>query len=62
MEQISFEIYQKKVIIKIRDKICETSEDLLASPLCREILKRFLQDLDHKKSRLLNIFPEAQAK
>ena len=60
MEHISFEIYQKKVIIKIRDKVCETPEELLSSPLCREILKRFLNDLDRKKSLFLNIFPKSQ--
>ncbi len=50
------EIHENKVIIKIRDRICENADELLNSPLFMEILNRSLAELQHHDSYLLDIF------
>jgi len=51
-----YEISANKVIIKIKDRICETAEELISSPLFAEILNRCIQDLRGRDSYLLDIF------
>jgi len=46
------------VILRVRDHICDTGEDLLASPLFMEILRRCTDELARHNSSLLNIFPD----
>ena len=40
MQEQSISIIEKKIIIRIKDKVCETSEELLTSSLFREIVER----------------------
>jgi len=52
----SYKLFDSKVIIRSRDRICDTPEELLSSRLFREILKRCVSELSRRHSRLLSIF------
>lgn len=52
----SYEILERKIIIKIKNRICETPEELLSSPLLRVIVKKAIAQLEAKGSRLLSVF------
>jgi hypothetical protein len=54
----SYRVYDGKVIIRIRDRICDTPEELIGSPLFCEILTRYVEQLQKQQSKLLNFFPD----
>ena len=56
MNNQSFEIIANKVIMRIHDKVCESEQEILASPLFKEILKRAVEDLVLRNSHLLDVF------
>lgn len=58
MENISYQLFDGKVILRVRDKVCTKPEHLLASRLFQDVLRRYIADLTRKRSRLLNIFSE----
>lgn len=58
---IAFDIYKKKVIIRIDQRSCETADELLSSSLFREILDRAFVELSNRNSLLLDIFPDKTA-
>ena len=58
--QGTYRLVGKKVIIRLRDRVCETPEELIASDLFREIITRFLQGMRKKHSPLLQIFRDRQ--
>lgn len=58
MEYISYQLFDGKVILRVRDKVCTKPEHLLASRLFMDVLRRYIADLTRKRSRLLNIFSE----
>lgn len=57
MNETSYQIIDGKVIIRVRDRICEKPEELFSSDLFMEMLKRATGDLQHRNSPLLDIFP-----
>lgn len=57
MDQSTFEIIDKKVIIHVHEKFCESPADVLNSPLFKEILTLCLKELSIRNSRLLDVFP-----
>lgn len=58
MNGISFRIVDKKVIIKSKGRMCETSEELISCSLFIEILREAIDNLLERKSVLLDIFGE----
>lgn len=54
--QGSFRFVNRKVIIFLRDRVCETPEELMSSELFREVITRFVNDLKRRQSPLLSIF------
>ncbi len=52
----SFKIAEKKVFIRLRNQICDSSEELLRSELCHEIIKHAIASLQRRDSVLLKIF------
>lgn len=54
--QGTFKFVDRKVIIFLRDRVCETPEELMSSALFSEVLTRFIDDLKRKQSPLLQIF------
>ena len=56
MKYGDYQILKDKVIIRLADHICETSDELINSRLFFDILKRDINDLKKRNSRMLNIF------
>ena len=54
--QGTFRFVNRKVIIFLRDRVCETPEELMSSELFHEVVTRFVNDLKRKQSPLLQIF------
>lgn len=54
--QGSFRFVDRKVIIFLRDRVCETPEELMSSELFHQVVTRFVNDLKRKESPLLKIF------
>jgi energy-coupling factor transporter ATP-binding protein EcfA2 len=52
----SFKISEKKVFIRLKNQICDSSEELLRSDLCYEIIKHAVAALERRKSFLLKVF------
>ena len=46
----------KKVILRISGRICETPKELFSSNLAREIIQRYLNDLQERNAHALQIF------
>ena len=46
----------KKVIIRLRDRVCENTDELLSSDLFYEITRRFVNELKRRQSPLLQLF------
>jgi len=51
-----FEILGNKVILKIKNRICENADELLGSALFLQVLKHCIKDLQRHNSYLLGIF------
>ncbi|MBM3712208.1 MAG: phosphoenolpyruvate carboxykinase, partial [Actinobacteria bacterium] len=56
MRNYSYTISEKKVIITIYKRLCETSEELIDSELFIKILNRCIKNLSRRNSSLINIF------
>jgi hypothetical protein len=54
--QGTFRFVNKKIIIFLRDRVCETPEELMSSELFSEVITRFVNDLKRKNSPLLQVF------
>ncbi|HPG38187.1 MAG TPA: phosphoenolpyruvate carboxykinase [bacterium] len=61
MPVTQYTILDKKVIIKLRDRICEDSDELLSSDLFRAVVERCITDLVRKESPLLQVFNKKTA-
>lgn len=57
MERYAFKFLARKVIIRAKNKICETSEEILTNNLFKTFLNKILEELSQKHSPLLDIFP-----
>ncbi len=53
----SYSLYENKVVIRLRDRIADTSERLLSTRIFRDVLTQYLTRLTKQRSKLLNIFP-----
>ncbi|HEX7432798.1 MAG TPA: hypothetical protein VF326_04025 [Anaerolineaceae bacterium] len=56
MENGSFQIFEGKVIIRQRGKLCDNPEELLSSKLFLVILKQYVTELKTRESKLLKVF------
>jgi hypothetical protein len=54
--QETFRFVNRKVILFLRDRVCETPEELMSSKLFSEVVTRFVDDLKRKQSPLLQVF------
>jgi len=57
MENGSFHFYPDKIILRVRTKMCNNSEELLTSEVFNTFFLKFLSDLKRQQSKLLNVFP-----
>jgi len=56
MKNGSYQLNESKIIIRIRDRVSDTPEELLSSEIFRVVFKQYLDKLSKKRSRLLGIF------
>lgn len=56
MNILESKIFDRKIVIRLRDRVCETPEELVNSQLFKRVLKIMLTDLGKRQSRLLDIF------
>ena len=56
MDNSSFQMIDGKVIIRIKDRICDNADELLSSELFLRVLNCCISDLERRNSRLLGIF------
>jgi hypothetical protein len=52
----AYRFVDNKIIIRIRDRVCESAEELLSSPLFRDVLERYVHDLIRRDAPLLIMF------
>ncbi|MBN1548000.1 MAG: hypothetical protein JW902_15215 [Syntrophaceae bacterium] len=52
----SYKFLKRKIIIRLRDRVCGTPEELLTSDLFYEVITRFINDLKRREAPLLAIF------
>jgi len=52
----AYRFVDSKIIIRIRDRVCESAEELLSSQLFGEVLGRYVQELIRQDSPLLVMF------
>ncbi len=57
----SFKITQRKIFIRLKNQICDSSEELLRSDLCREVIQHAIASLVRRKSILLKVFGSKEA-
>lgn len=56
----SFDIIEQKILIRLHDRICETSEEILNSDLFKEIVRRAIDRLARRNSTLLAVFGKSK--
>ena len=52
----TFKFVDDKVILRVRDRICDSTQELISSELFYELTRRFVHDLKRKQSPLLQVF------
>jgi hypothetical protein len=60
MQKSTLRIIGNKVVLNIRERMCETAEELLESVKFRQVLDRCLENLESKNSPLLCIFNKCE--
>jgi len=60
MQNGSFHFYKDKIILRVRNRVCNNSEELIQSELFEKILWRFLKGLEESESVLLSVFPDSK--
>ncbi len=58
MQNGSYQFIDDKVIIRVRNRVCGNSLELLSSEFFDAVLHRYLDELHHQQSRLLDIFAD----
>jgi hypothetical protein len=56
LENITFQLIDEKVIIRLKDRVCDNADELLSSDLFLRVLERCITDLSKRNSKLLDIF------
>jgi hypothetical protein len=56
MDTGSYKILEKKIIIQLHDRICETADELMDSALFKEVLRRGIRQLEKRNSFLMGVF------
>jgi len=60
MQNGSFHLYDGKIVLRVRNRLCNDSEELIKSEVFIRVLRIFLNNLVQSQSPLLEIFPDAQ--
>jgi len=57
MQNGSYLFFRDKIILRVRNRVCNTTEELLSSELFNAVLYRYIEELKQQRSKLLGIFP-----
>jgi hypothetical protein len=60
MQNGSYRIFKDKVIIRVKDRLCDTPTELLSSKLFLQMLTQCISVLSRRNSRLLGIFDHTE--
>lgn len=60
MQNGSYRMFKDKVVIRIKDRLCDTPTELLSSKLFLQILTQCITNLTRRNSRLLGIFEDPE--
>ena len=60
MQNVSYYFYQDKIVLRVRNRVCNTIEELLSSELFDAVLRRFLLELEQGRSKYLDVFPSGK--
>ncbi|MEJ2048312.1 MAG: hypothetical protein P8Y60_00430, partial [Calditrichota bacterium] len=55
-DNLTFRFVDNKVIIQLRDRVCDTTDELIASRLFSEVVTHFVNNLKRKQAPLLQLF------
>ena len=61
MQKSTLRIIGKKAVLNIRERMCETAEEMLGSEKFRQVLDHCIENLETKNSPLLDIFENRKA-
>lgn len=61
MQKSTLRIVGNKVVLNIRERMCETAEEMLGSEKFRQVLDHCIENLQSKNSPLLDIFENREA-
>ncbi|HOJ00790.1 MAG TPA: hypothetical protein PLL88_04170 [Anaerolineaceae bacterium] len=59
MQNGSYHFYEEKIVLRVRNRVCNNSEELIQSELFAKVLQCFLEDLAQRQSPLLTVFPDS---
>ena len=62
MKHITYRIDKDKVVIRLKDRLCDTATELLSSKIFQHVLTSAITSLTHRNSRLLGIFDHKDIK
>lgn len=60
MQNGSYRMFKDKVVIRIKDRLCDTPTELLSSKLFFQILTQCITNLSRRNSRLIGIFEDPE--
>lgn len=60
MQNGSYLFIRDKVILRVHNRVCNSTEELLSSQLFDAVLRRFINELIEKNSKYLAIFPSSR--
>ncbi len=55
-QQVTYKFVDRKIIIRLRNRVCHSAEELINSDLFRDVLTRYIRELGRQDSHLLEIF------
>lgn len=56
IQQVTYKFVDRKIIIRLKNRVCESADELLSSDLFHEVLTRCVGELVHQDSHLLGVF------
>lgn len=56
MENGSYQVFDSKVVIRIRNRICDTVDEFINSDMFHDVLVKYVRSLFRQQSRLLRVF------
>jgi energy-coupling factor transporter ATP-binding protein EcfA2 len=56
MRHVTYRMNKDKIVIRLKDRLCETSTELLSSKIFHHVLTSAITSLTHRNSRLTGIF------